>query len=487
VKQPWTKGGPSPNPAGRGIAKAAARGTTDVVAYAGFIASGERHGDLTGSRKWLTYSESYNTPVVATGIRYFGNLLSGTEWHIEENKAGGKGARKGVDIVEQGLIQTPMLRPWSSVVRKAAMYRLLGFSLHATSMRRRPDGMIVYSEIEHRPQHSIERWLRKDERAPFDAVIQRTRQSGLEIEIPLDECFYCVDDTLADSPDGVGLLRHVIEHVRRLAVLEKMEGSALVRDMGGTPLGRAPIAEIVAQLGTSDAATVQTQIDAATLALRTVMVNRNKTPEEAMYLLLDSSTYKNPDGTPTAIAKWALEIVRSETANMGPTDIAIRRVELQIARVLGIEFALMGADSSGSYAMHDDKTSTFETNIQTTLNELGWFATMQLGRRLVARNGLDPDTCAPRLVAEPISTDAVETACRSLALITQAGLMPDDPATDVLRGRLRLPPQPERIEIESPRAPAALDPDPEIDDTEDPTGAEDLLDEDDPETEEAAA
>jgi hypothetical protein len=147
--------------------------------------------------------------------------------------------------------------------------------------------------------------------------------------------------------------------------------------------------------------------------------------------------------------------------------VTIRRVELQIARVLGIEFALMGADGKGSYAQHEDKTSMFATNLQTTLNEMGWFATQQLGRRLVARNGLDPDTCCPRLVAEPISTEAVETACRSLALITQAGLAPDDPAENVLRGRLRLPPAPERMaEVMAPRAPVA-----EPDDG-DPTGAD---------------
>ena len=193
------------------IAKAAqAPGITGVVSYAGWVTSGERNAALTGRQKWVTYSDSYNTPVVATGLRYFGNLLAGTAWHCEENPAGGRGARKGREVVEDGLLNAPMLKPWPQIVRKAAMYRALGFSLHATAFRRRGDGRVVYSEIEHRPQHTIEKWNRKDESSPFDSVMQRSPQTGREIPISLDECFYCVDDTLTDSPDGIGLLRHVI-------------------------------------------------------------------------------------------------------------------------------------------------------------------------------------------------------------------------------------------------------------------------------------
>jgi hypothetical protein len=361
----------------------------------------------------------------------------------------------------EGLIHSPMLKPWPQIVRKAAMYRPLGFSIHATAMRRRKDGMVVYAEIEHRPQHTIERWLRaaEDERLPISGVVQRSHQTGKTFDIALDECFYCVDDTLTDGPEGVGLLRHVIEHVRRLGILEKMEGSALIRDMGGMPIGRAPIAELKAQLGTENEATINAKLAEAVQNLRAIMDNRNKTPEQAMYLLLDSSTYRDPDGTPTAVAKWALEIVRSETANMAQTDVTIRRIELQIARVLGIEFALMGADGAGSYAQHEDKTSMFATNLQTTLNELGWFATMQLARRLIARNGLDPDTACPRLIAEPISTEAILTATQALANISVAGgaLPMDWAGFDVLLQRLRLPKRPEMAaELMTPRTPAPV-------------------------------
>lgn len=445
----FAKGLPSANPHGRYTATAKAKaaippGVTGAVSYGGWVGQQETARDLFGRQKWITYSNAMLRPVVGTGIRYFANLLAGTDWHAEENPEGGADAKRGVEIVTKGLLEAPMLKPWTQVVRKAAMFRPLGFSLHATAMRRRPDGMVVFAAIEHRPQFSIERWLRDNETQPFNAVVQRAPESQREITIPLEECFYLVDDTLTDSPDGTGLLRHIVEYIRRLGLFEEWEGKALSEDMAGTPLVDAPLAEIRAQAGTSDEAELAAAQTAALGAVTTFVGKRIKTPEQQTYWIKDSSVYANTDGTLVPGAKkWGLEIVKTETANLDRLDATIRRVELQIARVLGIEWTLMGADGKGSYSQHEDKTSMFATNLQTTLTEMGWAATMQLARRLVAANGLDPDKACPRLVAEPISTEAIETVTRSLANIALAGMPPNDPARNVLRKRMRLPPEPE--------------------------------------------
>jgi hypothetical protein len=148
----------------------------------------------------------------------------------------------------------------------------------------------------------------------------------------------------------------------------------------------------------------------------------------------------------------------------------VKRIELQIARVLGIEFALMG-DSGGSYAMHADKTSTFGTTIQTTLSKIAHDATHQLGRRLVARNGLDPDTCAPTLKASPISTEAILTCTQALANLAVAGfpLPPNWDGIDVILDRLKLPKLPEQSEMRAPRPQAPSAPPA---DEKDPAGAD---------------
>lgn len=461
------KGGPSLNENGRAgkVDKAAgqAAGGDGVLSYSGgyYAGSGESHVELRGSNKWKTYANAVNQAVVATGIRYFGNLLAGTSWHAEPNEAGGRDAERGAEIVRMGLLEAPLRKPWPMVVRKAAMYRIFGFSLHATAFRRRPDGVIVYSKIAHRPQHTIEKWNRKTEFHDFESVTQRSRSSK-NVTIPLDECLYCDDDILGDAPDGVGLLRHVIDYVRRLGVYEGLEGVAYQSDMAGTPVGRAPLAEIAALAGSKDALKIQVFVDGKLQNLRDVIKKRIKTPEELAWIILDSAPFQNKDGTFTDIQKWALDIIKSTTNGIAEMDTTIKRVELQIARVLGIEFALMGSDG-GAYAQHADKTSMFGACVQTTLDELSHFATNQLARRLIARNGLDPETCTPKCVADPISTDDIEKATAAFANIYKAPTHPEDQARNVFRQRLRVPPEPEGfMDLPAPRR--AAEPDDELDD-----------------------
>lgn len=435
-------------------------GTTGVQSYGGYVSSGESSTALNGKAKWLTYSNAINMAVVATGVRYFGNLLAGTEWHAEAPPDSGEAGKRAVDIVTKGLLEAPLPRTWPMIVRKAAMFRFMGFSLHATSVARRPDGMIVYADIQHRPQHTIEQWLRDNEQSPFTSVVQMS-PTMKEYPIELSECFYCVDDLLTDGPEGIGLLRHVIELVRRLGLFEGLEGSGYFQDIAGLPIARAPLEEIAIAAGGTDVAKVKSAIMSATSTLQAAVANRVQTPEKLQWLMLDSGTFKADAGTPSGIKKWDIEVVKGEPRGLADLNTTIGRVGLEIARVLGIEFAMVGGgDSAGSYGMHEDKTSMFATNLQTTITEIGHFAKHQLARRLVALNGLDPATCTPNLVAEPISTEAIETVTRSLANLALAGLAPNDPARDVMRRRMRLPPEPDAdasmtLDRKSPRATAA--------------------------------
>lgn len=470
----WLPGSGSPNPRGRVSKASRPAGTDGTASYGGayYGSAGESHSDLTGSEKWITYANAVNKGVVATGVRFFLNLLGGTKWSVVENENGGRLARMGAEIVQAGLLDAPMMKPWPQVVRKAALYRLLGYSIHACAMRRRKDGLIVFSSIEHRPQHTIEKWLRKSEFAPWDSVQQRSKQTGAMIDIPLDECLFLTDDTLSDTPDGVGILRHVIELVRRLGLYEDLEGKAHSEDLGGTPIGWAPLAEIEAANAGKTREQITAAQEAATSVIRAFLEKRQKSPEITQWQLYDSDTYVNPDGSKTGNKKWGIDILRSETANLPNANVVIARLELQIARVLGTEFTLMGGDGKGSFAMHEDKTSMFATNLQATLDEMSWAATMQLARRLVARNGLDPDLAAPKLVAEPISTEAVLTATQALANLSVAGLMPNDPAINVIRQRMRLPPVPDDVLDIMTRRPEPTPPRSAELDENDPTGAD---------------
>lgn len=421
-------------------------GGDGIQAYGGFLVSDELRPELTGQLKWLTYSNSTNIAIVATGLRRTLDMLAGTTWHAEPNKAGGADAERGAEIVTKGLLEARMSRPWSTIVRKAALYRYYGFSLHEWSAARSDAAkQVVFTDIAHRPQYTIDRWDKPSEQEPWQAVGQMTR-AGNRFVIPRERLFHCVDDTLTDSPDGVGLLRHVIELVRRLGILEGLEGLAYETDLRGMPIGRAPLGELSAAAKSTPGLTAG-QVDAfiatKTQVLRSALAGIVKTPDRLQHLLLDSATYQGADqNTISQIQKWALELLKGNSNGVAEVAAAIARVQLEIARVLGVEFVMMGGTSSGSHAMHGSKTDFFGRNLQTILNEVGQFATRDLAYQLVGLNGLDPETCTPTLVAEPIDQAAVLETCQALAALATAGLQPDDEALLVIRERMHLPAPP---------------------------------------------
>lgn len=422
-------------------------GSDGVLAYGGFLQTDERRPELTGSQKWVTFGNATNTAIVATGLRRTLDMLAGTEWHAEENEAGGKDAARGVDIVTKGLLKAQLPKPWPTVVRKAALYRYYGHSLHEWSAARSDAAkQIVFTDISHRPQSTIDRWDKPDERLPWQAVSQLT-SAGNRYVIPRGRLLYCVDDTLTDSPDGRGLLRHVIELVRRLGVLEGLEGLGYETDLRGMPIGRAPLAELRALAGGPGITTGQVDafIAQRTQVLRNALVGIVKSPDRLQHLMLDSSVYTGADqNTFAQMQKWGLELLRGDPNGMAEVAAAIGRLQLEIARVLGIEFALVGGnDSAGSHGMHSDKTRWFAQNLQTIVTEIASFATNDLARTLIGLNGLDPETATPTLVAEPINIESVLETAQILSELAKAGLQHDDEAITVVRKRAKLPPAPE--------------------------------------------
>lgn len=419
-------------------------GTDGIAAPGGYLWRGETSSDLVGHKLWLTLSNTLlNSIVVAAASRYFLNLISGTEWEAEPIKEAGADGERAAEIVRAGLFDAMFFsdraKTWSSVVRKAALYKFVGFSMHEWIVRKRPDGMIVYSDIQHRPQYTIRWWDKPEERSPLAGVVQQTRL-GNRYYLPRERLWYCCDDTLTDDPAGAGMLRHTVKHTNRLERYEQLEGIAAEGDLRGTPLMRAPIKKLTE--AADNAKKGSGWVDQQLSVFEDFGKNHVKTSD--LSLLIDSEPYTDKEGRISAVPKWAVELLKSEAGALPQLQAAIERVNREIARVIGAEFMLMGGSSSGSHAMHADKTDQFGNLIQSTLGEMAGFARNDLARPLVALNGLDADACTPKLLPGAVSTDAVAQVTRSLLDLAQAGapLMPGDPAIDQIRARLHLAEQP---------------------------------------------
>lgn len=463
-----------------------APGSDDVVVYSGYVALQETAPELSGQQRWLTYSRAFDRPPVAIRALLQHALFSGVKWTAVENDAGGRDAVMGREIVEQGLLYARLPTPWPETFAKAAMSWFYGSSLHATAMGRRKDGMVTYTDIAHRPMHTIQRWYRAADDRPFEAVEQQTRD-GKTHAISLDECFYVVEKMLSDDPFGVGSLRLVVERIRRAGLYEKLEGSEMFSSMAGTPIYRAPIEEINAAAGDSDDPTAYKTAKLA--AIKEAVANRIKSPERQMYLGLDSAVYTGTDpNTITGTRKWDIEILKGEIQGLADIRKVISDLDLDIARIMGVELVLVGGnDGAGSFGMHESKVNLLQSTLQALSSRIADRATQQLARRLVAANGLDPDTACPYLVPEKITTSAVMDVVSALEGLTRAGLHPQDPARNIIRERLELPPEPEDTigDLMAPRFRAPAEEVAEVEEEETPEAedveAEDVEEEEMPE------
>lgn len=454
--------------------KASARsapGSDGVIAYSGYVQSNERNSRLSGQRLYTEYANAYQHPVVAIALLLRWALGLRVKWSLQENESGSAAAKRGLEVCEQGLLKAKLPKPWNKVAAKAMNKSYFeGNSIHATGIGRRKDGTVVYTDLGHRPPHTIEQWWRKDranQEGPFVACTQRT-SDGRTTDLSLDECLYLVNDALGDSPAGDGVLRLVLERLRRVGKYEGLEGREMFTNMGGAVIARAPLEEIAGAKQGTDAQKAA-HVQSVTSELRSVVADRIKTPEEQPYMLLDSATYRGTDpNNVSSIKKWDIETVDGKVQGLVEIRKTITDESLNVARVLGVEFIFIGGTQVGNYTTHESKIDMFVDTMTAQIDDVRYAADQQLLRRLCVLNGLDPDEACPSMVASPIKRADVMKAVDAIVRMQQAALEPNHPMKREVFEAFGMPYQEESEEsLMLPRGlpprPGAPDPDDETD------------------------
>jgi hypothetical protein len=403
----------------RGASPTETIGTGGVAIYSGFITSNENDVRLTGTERYKTFSDILaNVPIVAAGVRYFLNLVSKADWRAEPADDSAE-AQEMADKVQD--IMGDMETPWHRIVRRAAMYRFYGFSIQEWTAKRRDDGSIGMKDVEVRPQITIERWD-TDETQKVIGVVQRSPQTSKELYLPRGKIVYIVDDSLSDSPEGLGLFRHIVDPARRLRRYQQLEGFGYEGDLRGIPIVRGPFTEL-AKLVKSDQITAA-QKDELEQPLKDFVENHIKNP--LLGLMLDSQVWSTTDerGTPSSQKQWDVELLDGGTYSLQEVAAAIERVMRDIARILGVEHLLLGADSAGSFAMSRDKSVSFGLVVDSTLRELrDQFQKDWLGP-LFELNGWDP-ALKPKLKPEQIAFRNIEQIAEVIDRMATAGVILD--------------------------------------------------------------
>ena len=430
----------------RAVAPGKTVGVPGTAIFGGFIDNKEKNASL-GSReaRYTTYSEILsNTSIVSAGIRYYLDLVGNAEWNFVASDADTEGTF--AELAKQSITKDPFT-PFRRVVRRAAMFRLYGFSIQEWTAKRHEDGHLTYKDIAPRPQQTIDRWDFGNTNEHGTAipeitgeplgVVQVSPQTSQDIYLPRGKIVYLVDDTLSDSPEGLGLFRHLVAPAQRLFRYEQLEGWGFENDLRGVPIGRGPFTEM-ARLENAGELTREQRI-AIEQPLRDFISNHIKV--ENLGLIMDSITYEGKDetGAASSAKQWDIELLQNSASSFAENAAAIKRLNHEMARVLGIEHLMLGGDSAGSFALSEDKTNRFHLLVDGSLQEIRDTFEFDLLDTLWRLNGW-PEEMKPEMTIEKIQfidAEKVAAVIRELA-VAGAPIGGDDPVVEEVYGMMGL-------------------------------------------------
>lgn len=420
----------------------------------GFVDSQEKAPQLQGLTKYQTYSDLVaNTTIVAAGVRYYMNLVSKAGWTVLPSIPNDRRAERAAQLLRD--VMTEMRRPWHRAVRRSSGYRLYGFSVQEITARRREDGSIGVLDVAPRPQATIEQWDLEDD-GNVRGFVQRSRQDGQANYIPRGKAIYLVDDALNDSPEGLGLFRHLVETNSRLQRYQELEGFAFETDLRGVPIARAPLADLRKQVADDGMSPEE-----ATEALKPIKAFIRKfVRNPRLSMLLDSRTWVSASESQTVspVYQYGVELLQGGGNGSEPVNTVIERLQRELARVLGVEFLLLG--NAGSQALSRDKSHNFGLMVESALDECRETYESDFIPFVMLLNGI-PREYWPTFKTETVQYRDVEQITGGLERLSRAGLRADDPAVNEVRELLGVSPQPEDlINLLLEEASGGRDPDP---------------------------
>jgi alkylated DNA nucleotide flippase Atl1 len=414
-------------------------GVSGTAIFGGYVENIERDHKLYGPERYRTAADILaNVSIVAAGIRFFLNLAASPEWSVEAAQDLGEGkssdaAKEAAEFMEEVLESTAT--SWSRIVRRSGMYRYHGFGIQEWTAKKRADGRTVLEDIESRPQHTIEKWI-PDEDGSILGVQQRSPQTGKLLWLPRAKYVYLVDDMLSDSPEGMGLFRHLVEPAERIKKYLKLEGQGFERDLRGIPIARAPIDEI----NRAVAGGAMTKENGEMLLAAHRKFVKTQVRAEDTGIVMDSTPYKGVTADGTTISntyKWGVELLTGgalSVKDIGGKGGAIDRLNHDMARILGVEALLLGEQGSGNRALGEDKSRNLYLAVNGTVGDIREAMQRDIRDPIWALNGL-PDEIKPKLKTEDVAFKDVVALSTMLSNMALAGavLQADDPAIDDMR------------------------------------------------------
>jgi hypothetical protein len=415
-------------------------GTTGVPIYAGRVYD-EWDPRLQGDLAIRVYREMQTYPIVASFLFGIDQLIRRVKFDVEPHEgedpeglpvtlvdsAMHDMSMSWADVLSQNFSMVPYGWSYSEIVYK----RREGFQprgVDSESGRPLPsskyrDGMFGWRKIALRTQETRWRWEIDDE-GGTQGMWQSAPPDYKPRYIPIERALLFRTSVLRPSPEGLSVLRGAYSPFYLAKRFQRVEGIGVERDLAGLPyIGVPP--EILRSDATPDQVSLRE-------ALKSLVTGIRRDEKEGFLYPLQYDDKGNK--------LYEIGLLSSGGTRQFDTDAIIGRYNQQIAMTVMADFLLLGHEEVGSYNLGASKVDMFTTALQTYLDGVAGVYNSHAIPRLMAVNGLDPET-SPKLIPGKVS----ETDFGSLGLFLQqlsaagAELFPNDTLLRTLLRRADLP------------------------------------------------
>lgn len=324
-----------------------------------------------------------------------------------EDVSGDPEAKKRADFMNQVIVD--MAGSFNDHVEDALTMMWAGFAAIEMVTKRRDgtnsrfkDGYYGFKSLNLISQITIWNWQYDQ-----DQLLQSFTQSGGNAPIPAYKTLLYRTTSAYNSPKGRPLLKNAWRSWKLKRKVQDTEAIGIERDLVGLPVMRMPKEVMDQQFETdkdgnltADAMAARRMVQSAQAATQDLRLNKSGG------LVIPSDTWGAEESTTDTTPMYDFEIVTTGGQRTIDARTVVRDYDAAIARVVLLQFLMLGQRSGGSYGLSDDQSSMALSSIVALADRIAdvWNKTALPYLEIV--NAMDPKY-RPRLRHDDINKNTI--------------------------------------------------------------------------------
>lgn len=373
------------------------------------------YDELNYPNNRVTYAKMWYDPVISSANHTIRSFVRGLKYEVKVNsKAPTKEQEDQIAFIRSCM--QDMETPFEDVINEALSFLKYGFSVHEKVYKYRNkygkyksrfnDEKIGWAKLPIRSQDTITEWIYKEYDRELTGLKQelaftdqgRTRAAtstvlNKEIEIPRKKFLLFRHNAERNNPEGNSPLKSCFIPWKYKTEVENFQSIGISRDMGGLPVFYMPPEYMEADAPDDKKAFFQYLQNAV----------RNLHANSQAGLILPKVV--DPD---TKEALFDFKLVSVDGGKLYDTVKIINSYENKILMTYLADVLKLGQESSGSYALSDNKTNLLIVGVRSFINEILQEFNNDLIPQTLLLNGWELSDDIPKIVVGDIEDKDLE-------------------------------------------------------------------------------